>query len=309
LKNLEPINELNLEFDNFEEFNEGIRGWSTNFVQVDRGVASVKMRHRMTNDINALDLQFSHSTYSVGAPEAGRRVFGMVDRVPGCTWCGYDVTPNQILRFDLHEEFASCTPKGFVARTLSVDEKLIASVSERLGIPELVEFLDRSGDVLSADPVLMEGFRGIYDRPHYSGNDLVVTVQQFIGLIAGNCTAFKQSRRKITSRKVDEALLYIGENAHMAITVADVCEAIDVDYRSLDRAFKERLGHGPKDSILAVRLQGVRRALIDADVSSRIIDVAGSWGFWHMSDFARVYRNEFGELPSDTLKYKAASCR
>jgi AraC family ethanolamine operon transcriptional activator len=55
-----------------------------------------------------------------------------------------------------------------------------------------------------------------------------------------------------------------------------------------------------------VRLQGARRALIDADVNARIIDVADSWGFWHMSDFARIYKNEFGELPSATLKYKGA---
>jgi len=31
-------------------------------------------------------------------------------------------------------------------------------------------------------------------------------------------------------------------------------------------------------------------------------DIAARWGFYHLSSFARDYRGEFGELPSESLK-------
>ena len=76
--------------------------------------------------------------------------------------------------------------------------------------------------------------------------------------------------------------------------------ALGVGYRALDRAFKARLGHGPKNSILAFRLNGVRADLLSSDPDLPIADLALRWGFWHMGDFARTYRAEFGELPSET---------
>ena len=32
-----------------------------------------------------------------------------------------------------------------------------------------------------------------------------------------------------------------------------------------------------------------------------VTDIANNWGFWHLGDFARNYRREFDELPSETL--------
>ncbi|WP_408635108.1 helix-turn-helix domain-containing protein [Oleiphilus messinensis] len=31
-------------------------------------------------------------------------------------------------------------------------------------------------------------------------------------------------------------------------------------------------------------------------------DVAADWGFWHLSQFSKDYRQLFGERPSDTLQ-------
>ena len=36
-------------------------------------------------------------------------------------------------------------------------------------------------------------------------------------------------------------------------------------------------------------------------------DIAASWGFWHLSQFATDYRKLFGVRPSDTLKAARAA--
>ena len=288
---------LSFQFDNFDEFNQTVQGWSTDFRQVDRGVASVRLRHRMTPQINALDVQFSCSTASVGTSQPGHRTFGIVGKDTGCTWCGHDAESNHILRFDAHPEFFTVTPSDFVGRTLSIDETLLNALSERLGFHDFVSELDASRDLLEKDPTAVREFQRLYDRPMHSERDLLEVAEGIITLIGSSRDDQLNSWQRNSSRLLDDALDYIRMHARDAITVADICNALGVGYRRLDRAFKKHLGHGPKDSILAYRLNGVRDELRTSDAATAVSDVANGWGFWHLGDFARIYRIEFGELP------------
>ena len=293
---------LAYEFDNFDEFNASIKGWSTEFRQVERGIAAVRLRHRMTPLINVLDVDFSHSTASAGATQEGHRTFGFVDRDNGSTWCGHDVSTNLILRFDAHSEFFTFTPHEFIGRTLSIDESLLSSLAEKLGFTDFVEELDKSKDVMKFNPADIRRFRDLYDKPVHSEYGLIEVAESLITLIGSGRTVYRDTWQRNSSKLLDKALDYITENASEAITVADVCKAMGVGYRRLDRAFKEHLGHGPKNSIIACRLNGVRTELRQADPSTSVSDIVNGWGFWHLGDFARVYRSEFGELPSETLR-------
>ncbi|MCK4508908.1 MAG: helix-turn-helix domain-containing protein [Desulfuromonadales bacterium] len=38
-----------------------------------------------------------------------------------------------------------------------------------------------------------------------------------------------------------------------------------------------------------------------------VCDIANRWGFWDMGKFAMVYRRQFGELPSKTLKNRVTN--
>jgi AraC family ethanolamine operon transcriptional activator len=57
----------------------------------------------------------------------------------------------------------------------------------------------------------------------------------------------------------------------------------------------------PKQYIVATRLVGVRRALLNARPGAKITSVANDWGFWHLGRFSSDYKRMFGELPSQTL--------
>jgi AraC-like DNA-binding protein len=288
-------------FDNFEEFDQSVQGWATRFRQVDRGVPEVAFRHRMTAQINALDLTFSHGTFATGAAPRGQRTFGIPGGNQGCTWCEKDVNSLQILRFDAHEEFHSYTPSGFVARTLSIDETLLACVAEALGHSDFLARLNRSPDILTIKPRAMRRFWAVYDGRLSSTKQLQQIVEELVMLTEPACHGPSRVFPGNTARHVGKALEYITANARDAVTVADVCRATNTNYRTLDRAFLKHLGHGPKDSIMASRLSGVRTALREADPSMQVGDIAREWGFWHMGDFARLYRAEYAELPSETL--------
>ena len=134
-----------------------------------------------------------------------------------------------------------------------------------------------------------------------SDRDLIEVAEGIVALIGSNSATRVVSWQRNSSRLLDKALDYITAYARDAITVADVCNALGVGYRKLDRAFNMHLGHGPKDTILACRLNGVRADLKSGDPATNVSDIANAWGFWHLGDFARIYRREFGELPSESL--------
>ena len=84
-------------------------------------------------------------------------------------------------------------------------------------------------------------------------------------------------------------------------SISSICEAVNCSLSTLERAFREHVGIGPKAYVIACRLHWVRRELLAADKPQRVGDVAIRWGFWHMEKFASDYCRAFGELPSATL--------
>ncbi len=109
--------------------------------------------------------------------------------------------------------------------------------------------------------------------------------------------SIRDDRRRL--RRVEE---WIAENLDEPISRAVLCEVGGLDVRALSRAFRSRHDMGPMQYVRARRLEAVNRALVGAERGeTTVTDVAMTYGFHHLSRFADDYRQEFGELPSDTL--------
>jgi len=84
--------------------------------------------------------------------------------------------------------------------------------------------------------------------------------------------------------------------------VPDLCAQLHVSRRTLQYAFESAVAMSPKAYLRSIRLNGVRRALRQAQPGSLSVqEAAARWGFWNLSQFAHDYRHQFGERPSDTL--------
>ena len=94
---------------------------------------------------------------------------------------------------------------------------------------------------------------------------------------------------------------YITQRPDQAITLTELCEACHTSRRTLQNSFESILGMSPIQYLRFNRLNGVRRDLKTAQGSETVGDIAAKWGFWHLGQFAKDYRNVFGELPSESL--------
>jgi transcriptional regulator GlxA family with amidase domain len=100
-------------------------------------------------------------------------------------------------------------------------------------------------------------------------------------------------------REVDE---WIDRDASESVHVIDICRALGVPLRTLQRAFHETVGMGPAHYVAAKKLGKARAALLAADPTlTSVTEIAFKFGFWELGRFAATYRQMFGEKPSETL--------
>jgi AraC-like DNA-binding protein len=94
------------------------------------------------------------------------------------------------------------------------------------------------------------------------------------------------------------------ESDPMAVgTVGELAAHVHVSVRSLEEGFQRYLDTTPMSYLRRVRLDRARAELALADPREQTVAaVARRWGFQHLGRFAQVYREQFGELPTETLK-------
>jgi AraC-like DNA-binding protein len=106
---------------------------------------------------------------------------------------------------------------------------------------------------------------------------------------------------KISPRQFRQAVDYIQQHLEADIRLSDVAEAASCSIRSLTRAFHLASDTTPMQYLHGLRLQRVRAELSQTMLRDKTIaDIAYRWGFRHLGEFNRRYRETFGETPSET---------
>jgi len=94
--------------------------------------------------------------------------------------------------------------------------------------------------------------------------------------------------------------------AHLAdgVTVEEIAQEARLSVRGLQAAFRRHLDRTPLEHLRILRVLAAHEELIAADSAdgTRIEEVALRWGFSSSGRFAAAYRQEFGVLPSVTLR-------
>jgi AraC-like DNA-binding protein len=110
-------------------------------------------------------------------------------------------------------------------------------------------------------------------------------------------------RATVAPYYVRRAEQFVSENYMRPIDVDDLAAATGVSPRTLYYGFKQHRGASPGKYLKGVRLLRARRSLLEAQASGgRVGDVAAAVGYSNKSQFARDYKEYFGESPTATLR-------
>jgi AraC-like DNA-binding protein len=95
-------------------------------------------------------------------------------------------------------------------------------------------------------------------------------------------------------------------DAHLGepITIGQLCQVAGVGDRSLQNAFVQRRGTTPMRFVAERRLAVAHRRLLAATPIDSVSQIALEVGFSHLGRFATLYRQAYGETPSQTLQQR-----
>jgi transcriptional regulator GlxA family with amidase domain len=100
--------------------------------------------------------------------------------------------------------------------------------------------------------------------------------------------------------KLRAAVKLMIENLECPLSVTELGDAAGITVRSLERGFKQHLGVSPGKHYRKIRLEKAKQLVWHTNMS--ILEVSILTGFPSPSYLSRLYRQEFGVLPSDERK-------
>jgi AraC-like DNA-binding protein len=106
---------------------------------------------------------------------------------------------------------------------------------------------------------------------------------------------------------IREVMDFIDEHPAAEMSTADLAAIAGISTRALQAGFRDIARISPTAYLRGVRLDHVHLELASG-ASGSVTEVAARWGFFHPGRFARQYREQFGALPSETVR-QAMSCR
>jgi AraC family transcriptional regulator, ethanolamine operon transcriptional activator len=193
------------------------------------------------------------------------------------------------------------------------------------------EFAGANGDVTTAvgssrgflqvPPQRMERFRAVVSqldeavqRAPAAFNSVVgqkLSAQKLIREIHNVLATRRKPKHKLGRREVPRKLIvrgamdFVDQHDGEYVSLEQLASAAGVSERTLRDAFHWYFGIPPVQYLNRRTLHQVRKALKASDPSkATVTSIATQFGVWQFGRLARDYRLLFGELPSETLRYR-----
>lgn len=110
-------------------------------------------------------------------------------------------------------------------------------------------------------------------------------------------TALEQARSGSAAKPVEAAKDWIGRNLGSPITVKKIAEQVHMNPTYFCQYFKLQTGETVLEYVTRARLEQARRLL--ADPAAKLRDVSRAVGYQDVRYFSRLFRQHFGQLPSE----------
>ena len=152
--------------------------------------------------------------------------------------------------------------------------------------------------------------RSVLAEPGAAGSPLVKTsaidylVARVLETFPNDAVVETRTTPYAAPAAIRRAQAYIDENAGSPLSVAEIAAASSLTVRALQYAFRRHLGMTPMNYLRRTRLERARAELTAAEPygPDSVTSIAMRWSFLSPSRFAALYREEFGETPSRTLR-------
>jgi AraC-like DNA-binding protein len=304
---MEIFSQKQLRLNDASALCEAAQGFDVEFHQLDSGSLIAGLSYVVTQDCSVQYVCLDRKFHQRGSGPLNMFCFGLPERQRLRSWLGAPLKEPSLLNFSRLSGYDSVSERGFSAYTFAVTEHLLQRELDVLGSRISLSEIRCCGDFCLPDSSMESSLRAIgHKLISFSGNlaqllELESSLAHLLATIisAGECIddKFDLTKSRISLDKSLE-LIHDGD---VPIVISDLVKHSGSSWRTVDRAFQNRFGIGPKQYITAVRLNQVREALKSAQPGESVTQIANDCGFSHLGRFSSTYKQMFGELPSQTL--------
>ena len=113
---------------------------------------------------------------------------------------------------------------------------------------------------------------------------------------------FAAKKKSVHQREIAELCEWLNSRLTYVVSLTDMEQRSGLSARILQYAFKSEFGIGPTEWLRKQRLCAARDVLGDPRIHKSLTSLSYEFCFSSPSEFARFYKQEFGELPSQTAR-------
>lgn len=291
-----------------------IRGWEQIYDQLSMGVFEGEINELWLGETQLIWEKNNQSVHQKGNSWKNSRCFIFsIKQNEEAFFCNQLTSIETPMSFNWSEglDFRTCKNQETIGVT--IHEDILETYSEIFGIKSINQYLSDfkkfksdTNRLNQLKTLLFQVFYSSQTNKCFLKSHLATQFQNAIhisileSLIPEPNISSKLRYHKIIVDKVRDLVISSKEEP---LFISTICQTIGVSPRTLQQSFYEVMGISPKRYIMAVRLNQIRRILLEADPdTTQVRDIAFEWGFWHESNFSKYYKEMFGELPSATLK-------
>ncbi|WP_414443290.1 helix-turn-helix domain-containing protein [Burkholderia sp. 22PA0106] len=296
--------------------------WNQSYCQISRGSFDGSIVSFAAGSVRIHVERLNRTVYQRGEVARDRIAVGIPFQLEGhALLCGETSHRDALHVFSGSNGFEFLSPDRHLVVNLEITAADTRSDSVREQLREIGERLAGRAGIRNAEPLRLDAFRttlaqmlsAIQDTPALLDDPQVAASLErsaVFGLAdvlpdplahdAAAATRTHLTHRTARHWQLVRAVRELVEGSPDGpLTVAELCVRLRASRRTLQYAFEASLGVNPFTYMRAVRLGHARRELQRADT---VTEAATRWGFWHLGNFSNEYREQFGELPSETLR-------
>lgn len=314
---------MNVDVRHFNDLNlhaRAIPGWTQDYDQLGRGALSSSLQQVSTGTFLVFRESFNRQVGQCGECPGQRLCLAVSEAAAQPVSAGGARHPlSQVVLLRNREEFLLHAPQGLGLMAANVDyerflqladlhlspeQKALVRCSRSLAVTEatvqrlrqVLQHVLAQSDMQLPNEVQADALdRALDDRVINAFLNLFDAVDHARAPV--RCSGTVRSYIVRRSRELME------EGGGGAMSVLDLCARLRVSRRTLQASFQSEAGIGPLEYQRNLRLNAVRRRLAQTTAQALPVgDAAAEMGFFHLSHFARHYKQLFDELPSSTCR-------
>jgi AraC family ethanolamine operon transcriptional activator len=295
-------------FQDIDLLRDSVVKWNLEMFPLEAGSVDYKIKQAVTSNFMIGEGDFSCRTEQRGATPLGFRTFVIPanDSVQYC-WRGRHLHGNCLSLFPENGELHSISNHTFHVYTISFHQSLVNAECNILGSKRLEDSI-KGEKVWEIEKNTMGLIRELARNIilQSSLNKSTCYLQQRllreILLIIRDSEERRPLPMQLKKHKIlKKATDWMRERTIQPAPLSQLYQELSVSERAAQIAFKDQFGVSMKTYYKNYRLLRIHEGLKKSDPTTTVGDVAASFGYWHLGQFSKDYKNVIGELPSTTL--------